>query len=242
MDLLLVPKILYSDTHEPINIVYGLKTTIPSVQLPLNENGKADFYWLDLLIKQRMYERKQLGEVLSDLDGFEEQLHRHLGECDELSVIIEGVPEILADGVQVYSYQKGRLRKGHRFTKQPYLWARWEALKWSLWHECGVYVVEVAGWEQTVRHLAAAFKASYVKDHTTLKRYTIPHVPQMVKNPHVDNLMRLKGLRIGEVTAKKLVKRFGTLAGVMNAREVELIGAMGGQWTKNFMKGVGRNE
>lgn len=240
MGLLLVPKILYSDTHEPLNIVRGLKTTVASVQLPLNENNKADYYWLDLLDKQRMEERKQLGEVLSDLDGFEEQMHRHLGECDELSAVIEGVPEFKPDGVQVYSYQGGRLKKGHRFTKQPYLWQRWEALKWSLWHECGVYVAEVSGWEQTVRHLVAAFKASYVKEHTTLKRYTVPHITQTVKNPHVDNLMRLKGLRIGEVNAKRLIARFKTFAGVMNAKEVDLIGTMGGAWTKNFMKGVGR--
>jgi len=234
-----IPNVLYSDTHEPENIVKELKLFVPSIQTSLNEQNKADYYWIDLLAKQRMSERKQLGEALSDLGGLEEQLHRHLGECDELEVIIEGVGELVTDGVQVYTFVNGKLKKGHYFN-QPYLWSRWEALKWSLWHECGVYIAEVNDWMQTVQHLVTSFKASYVEEHTTLKRYTVPHIPQMSKNPHVDNLMRLHGLRIGEITAKRLVARFTTFSNVINASEASLIILMGQAWTKNFMRGVGR--
>jgi len=221
-----------------------MKKLTSSVQVALNDNHKADYYWINVLKNQqywqRMYERKQLGEVLSDLDGFEEQMHRHLGECDELSAIVEGIGQATDGGAQVFSFAEGKLKKGHRFSNQPYLLARWEALKWSLWHECGVYVAEVSGWEQTIQHLVTAFRASYVEAHTTLRRYTVPHIPQMNKNAHIDNLMRLKGLRIGEVTAKRLVSKYETLAGVLNATETSLIGQMGNAWTTNFLKGVGR--
>ena len=234
--MMLVPKILYSDNNEPANITNALRKRAPSHKGPLNNNGKADYYWIKLDNKQHMNERKQFAEALGDLDGLEEQLHRHLGECDELTLSVEGIPYVTDSGVMVYELVEGRLRKRHRFDKSPYLWQRWEALKWSLIHKCGIVVVEPRDWIQTVEYLIADFKASYEPEHTTLRRYTIPHIAQMSKNPHIDNLMRLHGLRIGEATAKRLVQRFGTLANVFKASEPELIAVMGKPWVDNFIK------
>jgi len=239
-----MPNVLYVDTYEPENIAKALGKVAPAVQVGLNNDGKADYYWLNLKDKQVMYERKQLGEALSDLDRLEEQLYRHLVECDELSLIVEGVGKATQSGVQIY--KQGRwgwnVKGGHSFGRQPGLWARWESLKWSLWHECGVYVVEVSDWEQTVWHLNTAFKQTYRPEHTTLKRYTVPHIGQMSKNKHIDNLMRLHGCRVGEANAKRLVERFGSVRGVMQASEAELIGCMGGAWTANFMQTISKED
>lgn len=242
-DLLIVPEVFYCDVFEPNDtIVSGVKACVPAVQLPLNEAGYADYMWLNLAKKTVMWERKQLGEALSDLDALEEQLHKHLGNCDELNLVVEGVGHGTSTGAQMCkrTNQGWTDKGGHLFTRQSGLWARWQKLKWCLWHECGVYVACVDTWEETMWTLVTAFKACMEEKHLTLQRYTVPHIPQMSKNKHVDNLIRLKGVRIGEVTAEKLIKKYGTLQNVLKASEAELVGLMGGPWASNWVNTVGK--
>ncbi len=249
------PGILYIDQHEPSNIVDVVRPALPSVVsgIPLNTSyGKADYYWLNFESKESMRERKQIGEAISDIDAVDEQMQRHLHNCDELELIAEGVAMPTPDGVQTYKISKdGRFfRPDYQFKNQPQLWARWEAFKWDLWHDCNIAVIETNSWEQTAHHIVTSFKQSQKPNHHTLKRYTHEYMPKWItqehikewkRNPHIDNLVRLKGLRIGEVTATKLIKRFDTFFAVMNAPYAELVGVMGGKFAEQFLKGIGRD-
>ncbi len=238
------PGILYIDQHEPDIIVNLMRQVIPKVAVvPLNASwAKADFYWVDPAGNERMYERKQLAEALGDLNGVEEQLHRHLSNCDELSLIIENPGMPTMNGVQTFKLSGDRTRfiNAYEFKNQKGLWTRYEAIKWSLWHECGIYVAEVSHLAITVRHISNAYIQSYKDEHRTLNRYVVPHITPLDKDIHIENLMRLKNCGIGEVTARKLVEAFTTFHAVISASYTDLIVVMGGDWTRHFFSTIGR--
>lgn len=236
------PNILHSDHFEPGNIFAGLRQVVPTVQVPLNTWGKADYYMVDPKDNERMVERKQLSEALSDLDAVEEQLGRHLHECDELTLLVEGVGVPTPRGVQTYDYANGRWTAGYEHKNQPHLWKRWTGFKYSLRHHAGVEVEEVSTWHGTVQFLITWFQKSMDPTSTTLNRYVIPHIAPMTKDPHIDNLCRLRGMDIGESTAVKLVAEFTTLSGVMTASFSDLVGVMGGAWARQFVAAIGREE
>jgi len=237
-----IPELLYIDSNEPINIVRGLYPTVQSAVTPTNVWGKADYYWVDPRGNERMIERKQIGEALSDIDAVEEQLGRHLHECDELTLLVEGVAIPTARGVQMFTYNSGKEQwlEGYELSHQPKLWSRWMSFKYSLERHAGVHVEEVSHWYATVEYISTAFKKSNDPTNTTLNRYVVPHMPPFHKNPHIDNLCRLKSMGMGEKTASTLIAEFTTFYGVMMAPYADLVGVMGGAWTKKFFKAIGR--
>lgn len=246
--------ILYIDSAEPTPIIAGLKPIMPTVVAPINTWGKADYYWVDPQENERMIERKQVSEALSDIDAVEEQLGRHLHECAELTLLVEGLAVGMSWGVQTYRYidNKGRAagrewvtpgwHKSHGHHNQPTLWSRWHSFKYSLWHNAGVHVEEVANWTDSIEHISTAYKKSMDPTNTTLNRYVVPHMPPFDKNPHVNNLCRLKDMGLGEKTVLTLIEELGTLYGVMTAPYATLVGIMGGAWTRKFFEAIGREE
>ena len=239
-----LPGLLYIDHFEPdqVSALLARSGKVPAIQVPLNTWGKADYYLVDSAGNERMGERKQLSEALSDLDAVEEQLNKHLGECQELILLVEGVGIPTPHGVQTYTYADGQWSPGYAHTRQPQLWARWAGFKHSLRHSAGIIVEEVSHWYCTVQFLHTWFIKSMDPTSTTLRRYVIPHIPPMHKDPQVDNLCRLKGVGIGERTAIQLIGEFVTVYGVMTASYTDLVGVMGGAWTRNFFEAIGREE
>lgn len=236
------PGVLMIDQHEPPAIVTGLSQVNTVSVLPLNLTwDKADYYMVDVPQEnERMVERKQLSEALSDLNAVEEQLGRQLHHCDELTLLVEGVGMPTATGVQIYTYKSGQWEKGYEHKNQPALWKRWTSFKHALRHNAGVEVEETAHWYGTVQFLGTWFDRANDPTSTTLKRYIIPHMPPFHRDPHVDNLCRLKGYGIGEATAIKLVEEFGSFYGVVTAEFADLVGVMGGAWTRKFFEASGR--
>lgn len=244
---------LTQDVGEPSEMLTLLKQSIPAITGPLNVNGRADYYWADIQSNRRQWERKQIGEALSDLDSVEEQLNRYLKTCDELTWAIEGVALPTADGVQVFRHHEQgefcRLHKtviehwcyGHEFRKQPHLWARFEGLKASI-RKCGVEVVQTFDIHTTATALVAAFKSSMKEEHTTLRRYLRPHIPAFDPDIHVDNLCRLKGARVGPVSAQKLVAELGTFHAAVTAPKWKLINVLGRKPAYTFLEAIGRVE
>jgi len=235
------PGILYIDSYEPLTISSAIEPVVLTAVAPVNIWNKADYYMVDPLGNERMVERKQLSEALSDLDAVEEQLGRHLHECDELTLLVEGVAKPISTGVQTYNFHSGRWVAGF-LHKQATLWSRWNSFKYSLWHNAGVHVEEVSHWHGTVQFLTTWFNKAMDPANTTLNRYVVPHVPPFHKDPHVDNLCRLKGMDIGEKTAIKLIGEFGTIHATFDARYSDLVGVMGGAWTKQFFEAIGRED
>ncbi len=235
------PGILNIDHFEPDPMQRALSPAVPTIVVPLNTMGKADYYMVDPQDNERMIERKQIGEAISDLDAVEEQLGRHLHECDELTLLVEGVATPTPKGVQVYRKSGGQFVPGFAYN-QPTLWSRWNSFKYSLWHNAGVHVEEVSDWQSSVQFITTWFKKAMDPSSTTLNRYVVPHMPPFHKNPHIDNLCRLKDMGMGEVAATALIAKFGTFYGVMTAPWVELVGVMGGPWTRAFFEAIEREE
>ncbi len=237
------PGVLYIDSNEPEHIATALKPAQTVAYVEINTWGKADYYMVDPLENERMVERKQFSEALSDIDAVEEQLQRHLAECDELTLLIEGVALPTAAGAKTYKlHEKGMWVLDFEFKRSPNLWHRWNAFKYSLWHNQGVQVEEVSHWTGTCDFISTWYKKANDPTSTTLQRYIIPHVPPFDKNPHIDNLCRLKDVGIREVTAIKLIAELGTFHAVVTAPFSTLVGIMGGAWTRKFFETIGRIE
>lgn len=234
--------ILHIDHYEPYQISDGLKPDMPTTVVPLNDWGKADYYMVDPEGNERMVERKQVSEALSDLDAVEEQLGRHLHECDELTLLVEGVAMPTPTGVQTYNFTNGQWVQGYEHKRQPKLWKRWAGFKYTLRHNAGIHVEEVSHWHGTVQFLSTWFHKAMDPTSTTMTRYVIPHMAPFHKDQHVDNLCRLKGMGIGESTAIKLVDEFGGLHGVMTAGYADLVGLMGGPWVRQFFEAIKRED
>ncbi|KKL04866.1 hypothetical protein LCGC14_2611800, partial [marine sediment metagenome] len=68
---------LFVDLHEPERIGELLMQTVPDtiLNVALNSEGKADYWWRDIKTFTRQWERKQTGEAIADLDAVEEQLN-----------------------------------------------------------------------------------------------------------------------------------------------------------------------
>jgi len=251
---------LYVDTFEPQEMLSLILQSVPeAVQVPLNNNGFADYKWQDIEGNIRQWERKQIGELLSDLNGVEEQLNRELATCDELTLVVEGFMAATALGVLCFhaypsSYAQHRgdkfisdgvwLTQGHGFT-QPGLAQRWRSLKWSLVH-CGVEVVETLSLAETALHLTTAYKQSMKEEHTTLRRYVVEHITPFSPDYHVENLIRLlgpdrRGLGIGPERAVALIEAFGTFHAAVTAPRAELNAVIGVGNARRFIKGLGRD-
>lgn len=236
--------LLYIDIAEPLLIADQLKVIVPTVVAPINSWNKADYYWVDPQGNERMIERKQISEALSDLNAVEDQLGRHLHECAELTLLVEGVALASPKGVRTYQLQKRVWREDYEHRNQPTLWSRWNSFKYSLWHNAGVHVEEVSHWTGSVEHITTAYLKSMDPSSTTLNRYVVPHMPPFHKNPLIDNLCRLKGMGMGEKTAILLVEveKLDTWHRIMTAPYAQYVGIMGGAWTRTFFEAIGRED
>ena len=82
------------DIYEPEEVEAILKQVVPTIRMSLNhsEDGYGDYLWFACDGHRIQIERKQVGEILSDLDAVEEQLGREINNgVEETILLIEGV-------------------------------------------------------------------------------------------------------------------------------------------------------
>ena len=245
----LLPNFLYQDVHEPNEIGTLIRQSAPLVdKMPLNP-VYPDWAWLDIQGNTRGIERKQFMECISALDAVEEQLNRELETCDELTLLVEGIGRPTQRGAQSFTMS----RDGRFFRPevelpapdrkpQPGMWKRWEGLRWSLEHDVGVKVISTFDAETTAFAVSTAYNQSMKTEHTTMKRYVIPHIPPFSPNIQVDNLARLRGTGVGIKLAIKLINHYGNFYEVVTAPLDELEGILGEKITDKFLRGIGRYE
>ncbi len=247
---------LWVDDYEPPEILPLLKQSLEAIHAPLNHQGYADYMWIDKLGLRRQWERKQLIEYIGDMDGVEEQLNEEMKTCDELVLVVEGVGIPTPQGIQAYQqatnakstrlvmapsfhYPPQKLLDAGRARARPGLWTEYEGRKWGLRAQ-GVQVIETAGLVGTAMALMGAYTSSMKEEHTTFKRYLIPHVPPFDPDPHVDNLARLARTGVGVERSKKAIAELGTFYEVMIASETVLARLWGPAIAKRFLLTVGR--
>jgi hypothetical protein len=240
---------LYVDIFEPKEIVDLISMSVPYAQLSINTQGYSDYMWTACDGHRIQVERKQVEEMLGDLDGVEEQMRRHLAnDVEENILIYEGMFEPLPaikGHIQTWhkSSRKNIITPGRTYN---YSFARVMSMLY-LFDKAGCTVINTFDYHSTAHTLVTLYKESLKTEHTTLRRYIKAKLYVEEMNPHVLNLMSIKGGGVGEVIAKALIDRFGTFWYVVSQEPESLADTIIGKrpWgmvgTLKFLRAVGRN-
>jgi len=243
---------IFIDTFEPTNIEDILKTTVATTRMTLNHGGEniADYLWFACDSHRIQVERKQIDEILSDLDGTEEQLRRELGnDVEETILVYEGtcepIPQMNKQAVQ--SWKLGRNGKimipSHKYNISYTGLQAW----FSQLDKAGITVIHTCHYIGTAMTLVALYNNSQKVEHTTLRRYIKDKITVTPYNEHVINLMSIKGANLGEVRAKALIDRYGTFWYTINQEPQDLAETLVGDkklgmaTVSKLMKAIGRN-
>ncbi len=235
------------DVFEPDDIFYLLKQSVEVQRQNLVQAGFADYLFFACDGHRIQVERKQWGEVLSDPDHVEEQLRRELPAAEETVLLVEGVAEATAWGMDTYcrSADKPYFRHQHSYgtrrRPQPGLYHRIQSWFWQL-DKAGVGVYRTVHSRDTAAAIASWYRSSQKEEHLTLKRYIRPRMQTKAFDPRVLTLMGMSGIEIGEVRAKALVEAFGSVWAVVNAGYSDLIQVegIGPSIAKRLIEVVGR--
>ena len=211
---------LLIDIFEPVQVRELLSQSVEVSQIPLNQQGYADYHWTAVDGHTIQVERKQIDEILGGLDHVEEQLSREVVKADETILVCEGLAEHYHDAIpSVRSWRMaktGRVMVPHHTYHMSY--AGLEAWLYQL-DKAGISTFHTFDYICTARALVAWYNSTQVAEHSTLRRYIkdrvyIPRSQERInpgaRNPHILNLMNIKGGGVGEETARALVERFGT--------------------------------
>jgi len=229
------------DEFEPLeDILPLLQQSIPATVGQLNRFGFADYFWQAYDMHTIQVERKQNGEVLSDLDAVEEQLVREYNSAAENIIIVEGYIVPTASGCGTLKQVKG---KSIRYISREYRVSYSMFMSW-LWQldKCGITHFFTADLSGTAMLLSTMYKNSQKAEHSTMRRYIKPRIHIEERNPQVLSLMGVVGAELGEVRARALVKKFGNLHRVVNATEEEIcqVDGMGKVLARKLLRSVGR--
>ncbi len=259
---------IFIDIYEPVGIEELVAQAVPVTRMSLNhsEQGYADYLWIAYDGHRIQVERKQIDEILSGLDGTEEQLQRELSNgVEETILLIERFCRPIPgnkSAVQTYTRPSPSLSKllmkvlkhddvlvpGHTYNVSYNGLQAWK----SQLDKAGITIVETFDWSATAHTLVALYKNSQVKEHSTLRRYIKDKIITTERNPHVLTLMSVKNGGIGEEKAKALITRYGTAWYVLNQPPEELAETLVGEedgkqrrfgliGAKRLLDAIGRN-
>jgi len=241
------------DHFEPIEIEYLVKQSVPVTRVSLNPLF-ADYLFYAVDGHRIQVERKQQDEVLGGMDKVEEQLGRELQNgVEETLLLIEGVCEpVLGMKVATQTWRKAKGKSNVMVPGRAYncSYTGYQAWKSQL-DKAGVTIVETFDYTATAMTLVALYQNAQKEEHKTLRRYIKDRIYVQSPNPHVVNLMSIKGGGIGEEIAKALIDRYGTFWYTVNqdvdALAETLIGEeghekrLGTNRARRLLKAIGRN-
>ena len=213
-----------------------------------HELGIADYMWFCWDGHRTQVERKQIDEILSNLDSVEELLSRELSnDVEETILLIEGDCEPIP-GLKTAT-QSWKLGKGGRVMvpshKYNLSYKRLQSWLFQL-NKAGVIIVRTPHYFATAFTLVALYESSQVKEHSTLNRIIKPKIHIKDVNPHVLTLMGIKNGGIGEEIATALIDRYGTACYTLSRDVDELAQTMIGDKhlgvirAKKLLKAFGR--
>jgi len=252
---------IFVDIYEPSEVENLIKQSVPTTRMSLNHSaeGYADYLWLAWDGHRIQVERKQMDEILSDINGVEELLGRELSNGVEETILLyegtcEPIPR-LKMAVQSWKLAKGGkvMVPGHQYNVS---YTGLHAWLYQL-DKAGITVVHTCHYIGTAMALVAMYESSQSPKHRTLRRYIKEHITVQPFNEHVITLMGIKGAKgsgsiLGEASAKALIDRYGTAWYTLN-QSVEslaetLIGEegkrrrLGPAVVRRLFKAIGRSE
>lgn len=232
---------VYLDVYESDRLERLLAQNLRVVRMPLNEQGKADIWWMAGDGQTYQWENKSVAEVLGDMDHVEAQLQKQYYNADHCGLIIRDAA-IPLDGATLHMAHQ-RTKKDWFISKRVFKPAYSRYRSWLVGIDgAGVKVVEVGNLTAVARHIVAEYTWSNSPEHESLRHYHRTKIVIEKRDPHVLALMGLSlayGLNIGETRATTLIGKFGTLAGVLRASAEELMSVNGiGADTASRLRGV----
>lgn len=212
------------DIFEPQSIQDIISQVVPTIRMSLNhsDEGYGDYLWFAVDGHRIQVERKQAGEILSSLDGVEEQLGREVNNgVEETILLIEGVyGPVPGEARATQTYVKPKSSKSSRELLIPGKKFNINYVGLQAWKsqldKAGITIVETFNWEATALTLVALYNNSQKEEHTTLRRYIKEHITVQPFNQYVITLMGIRGVNLGEARAKALIERYGTVWYVFN--------------------------
>jgi len=223
---------------------------VPVTRTGLNGHGFADYLFFGYDNHRIQVERKQTHEILGGMNHVEEQLRRELDNgVEETILLIEGVCEPIA-GLKIATQTWRMARdKNIMIPGRVYNVSYTGLQAWkSQLDKAGVTIVETFDYTATAMTLVALYQNAQKAEHTTLKRYIKDRIQIENYNPHVYNLMAIKGGGIGEERAKALIDRYGTFWYTINQSAEDLAETLVGEkgkklglaTAKRLLKSIGR--
>ena len=237
------------DVFEPIQIELLVAQSVSVSKLSLNSQGYADYLFYAVDGHRIQVERKQTDEVLGGMDHVEEQLGREMDNgVEETILLIEGVCEPVA-GLKIATQTWRRAKSKNILVPGGVYNVSYTGLQaWkSQLDKAGVTIVETFDYTATAMTLVALYQNAQKVEHKTLRRYIKDRIYIESKNPHIYNLMAIKGGGIGEEKAKALIDRYGTFWYTVNQRVEDLAETMvgekrlGAKSAQRLLKTLGRS-
>lgn len=246
---------LLIDNHEPKEIECLISQSVPTLmpQPGLNSQGFADYMWFACDGHRIQVERKQISEVLGGMDSVEEQLRRELdNDVEETLLLIEGVCEpVVGLKIATQTWHKAK-EKNILIPGRVYNCSYTGYQAWlNQLDKAGITVVQTFDYTATAMTLVALYQNSQKEEHKTLRRYIKDRIFIESYNPHVYNLMAVKGGGVGEEIAKAWIEQFGTFWYAIH-QDVEVLAEVmvgekgkekrvGTARARKFLKAIGRN-
>jgi len=232
------------DRMEPIEIEHLMAQSVDVNRMGLNAQGFADYLFFACDGHRVQIERKQTNELLADMSSVEEQLQREMQNgVEETILLVEGVYEpVYGLKLATQTWRKARTRNilvPDRTYNCSYTgYKAWQ----SQLDKAGVTIIETFDYTATAMTLVALFQNSQNPEHKTLRRYIKDRIRIENKNPHVLNLMSVKGGGIGEERAKAIIERYGTFWFAINQSVEDLAETLVGEEGKQKRLGVPASE
>lgn len=204
------------DVFEPDHMYAYLSQMMQVVRFNLVQQNLCDYMWFAIDGHQITLERKTWQDLIHSRDRIEAQLRRATQHTQEVGLIVEGLAEPTADG-NTRLYDLRLSKKGDRYFRESKISKyRYDALESFLWRldKEGISVYNSASMESTAWQLKTFVEASQDMKNTTLKHYIRTKAINWKADPRVRTAMSIydeHGAVLGEIKAKELIKRFGSV-------------------------------
>ena len=230
------------DEYEPLQIEALIKQASPlSTRTGLNKSGFSDYLWYTTDNQPEQTERKQVSEVLSNMEKTEYQIGAEIDKVEGLVnqiLIVEGVAEAVQNGIQTYILApNGKFYRKSKLFKTPM--ARYEAWLVSMMR-AGVIVWRTTSWQHTASALVYLERSAMVES-TALQRHLKIHDFQ--PNPYMKQVMSMPD--IGTKLAEQLLELFKTPWDIYRQSPeslADLVPGIGLPKAKSILRGIGRKD
>ena len=220
---------------------------IPSkigVPLEVERLDSADYAFMDVNGNSIGIERSEIGNLLQKLRSgdLESQIRRCADTYNSVVLLVEGVYDEVDDLLAVYrggskGYFRSRVFPTTTYESVMSLLARFSDL--------GIEVIQSPNFDCSLRIIRCIFnqRTKGVDEHSLFRKIRTVRLPaKMTNNPAVPMLMYLCP-RLSERAAIRLIHRFGSIWGVVNAPEKELleVEGFGKSLLRRLLDNVGKN-